>query len=56
MNIMAYIQNRLGEHSTQVALSADFMALLAAGSGQTSWSMFVTVLVGSLPAIVFPSK
>ena len=52
----AYIQARLGEHSTQVALSADFAALIAAASGQITWSAFATAFAGSLVAIVFPSK
>ena len=53
---MAYVKARLGEHSTQLALSADLTALLAAVSGQTTWAVFASVVVGSLPAILFPSK
>lgn len=54
--MMTYIQNRLIEHSTQVALSADFAAFLAAVSGQITWQTFVTAALGSLVAIVFPSR
>ena len=52
----AYILARLSEHSTQIALSADFAAFLAAATGQITWSAFATALVGSLIAVVFPSK
>lgn len=52
---MNYIKARLAEHSTQVALSADFAALLSALSGQITWAAFAAILVGSLSAILFPS-
>jgi hypothetical protein len=54
--MFTYIQNRIGEHSTQLALSADFTALLATLGGQADWHTFAVVVVGSLPAILFPSK
>ena len=54
--MLTYIQNRLVEHATQVALSADFAALLAALSGQITWQAFGTAVAGSLVAIVFPSR
>lgn len=51
----AYIKARLGEHATQLALSTDFGSLLAALSGQIGWGAFVTVVIGSLPAILMPA-
>lgn len=51
----AYIKARLGEHATQLALSTDFGSLLAALSGQIGWGTFVTVVIGSLPAILMPA-
>lgn len=52
---MQYLRARLGEHSTQVLLSADFTALLAAGSGKIGWATFLVTLVGSLPGILIPA-
>lgn len=54
--MLTYVQNRLAEHATQVALSADFAALIAALSGQITWQAFGTAMAGSLVAILFPSR
>jgi len=54
--VLTYIGGRLGEHSTQVALAADAASLLSAVNGQITWSAFASVALGSLIAIVFPSK
>ena len=54
--MLAYIQNRLAEHSTQLALSGVLTSVMAAASGQVSWSVVGAAAVGSLPAILFPSS
>jgi hypothetical protein len=53
--MISYIKARLGEHATQLALSADFGSLIAAFSGQITWGALATVVVGSLPAILMPA-
>ena len=53
--MMSYIKTRLGEHATQLALSTDLGSLVAALSGQITWSAFATVVIGSLPAILIPA-
>ena len=54
--MLDYIKARLAEHSTQIALSADFAMFLNALAGTVTWQTFGTALVGSLVAIVFPSR
>lgn len=54
--MISYIKARLGEHATQLALSADFGSLVAVLSGQITWAAFATVVMGSLPAILMPAS
>ncbi|HEY1794932.1 MAG TPA: hypothetical protein VGG57_02310 [Stellaceae bacterium] len=54
--MFTYIKARLGEHATQVALSTDLGSLIAALSGQITWSALATVMIGSLPAILIPAN
>jgi len=53
--MISFIKARLGEHATQLALSTDFGSLIAALSGQIGWGTLVTVVIGSLPAILMPA-
>jgi len=54
--MISYIKARLGEHATQLALSTDFGSLIAALSGQITWAVLATVMIGSLPAILMPAS
>ena len=53
---MQWLFDRLAEHSTQVVLTADFIAAGAYFNGQLTGAMLLSTVIATIPAILWPSK
>ena len=50
-----YLVDRLGEHSTQVALAADIGAVASGLQGAMTWQNVLAVVIGSIVPIFIPN-